>query len=116
MIENIFEFINDNLVLPIVLITFLLLSYIEYSFLKKSPDVVKARIFLRYDTFKKAFLLLVFFSFGLLLHVVLVSHPHVLDFMIQYSPSFIYEFQRILGLFLVLILVSFVGLIYRIIR
>ena len=116
MIENIFEFINDNLVLPIVLITFLLLSYIEYSFLKTDPDVVKAKIFLRYNTFKKAFLLLVFFSFALLLHVVLVSHPYLLDFIIQSSPSFIYELQRILGLFLVLILVYFVVLIYKTIK
>lgn len=116
MIETIFEFINDNLVLPIVLITFLLLLYIEFQLVKKNPDVIKSRLFLRYNTLKKAFLLLALFSFILLLHVVLVSHPHVLDFMIQYSPSFIYEFQRILGLFLVLILVSFVGLIYRIIR
>ena len=116
MIENAFEFINNNLVLPIVLITFLLLLYIEYNFIKKDPDAIKAKMFLRYNILKKAFLLLVFFSFALLLHVVLIFHPHMLDFIFQYDPSFIYELQRILGLFLVLILIYFVVLIYKVIR
>jgi len=116
MIENAFEYINDNLVLPIVLITFLLLTYIEYNFVRKDPDMVKAKIFLKYNTFKKAFLLLVFFSFALLLHVFLIFYPHFLDIIISYSPSFIYEVQRILGLILVLILIYFVALIYKVIK
>ncbi|MDF1532966.1 MAG: hypothetical protein P1P69_00475 [Methanosarcinaceae archaeon] len=116
MIENVFEYINNNLVLPIVLITFLLLTYIEYNFVRKDPDMVKAKIFLRYNILKKAFLLLAFFSFALLLHVVLISHPHILDFMFQYSLSFIYELQRILGLILVIILIYFVALIYKVIK
>ena len=116
MIEIVFEFINNNLVLPIVLITFLLLSYIEYIFIKKDPDVVKAKMFLRYNILKKAFLLLVFFSLALLLHVVLIYNPHIFYFILKCTPSFIYEVQRILGLLLVLILVYFVALIYKIIR
>ena len=116
MIEQTFEFVNNNLVLPAVLITFLLLSYIEYQLIRKDPDIIKARIFLRYNTFKKAFLLLVLFSFALLLHVVLISHPHIFYFILQCTPSFIYEVQRILGLFLVIILVYFVALIYKTIR
>ena len=116
MLEIAFEFINTNLVLPIVLITFFLLLYIEYNFIKKDPDVVKAKIFLRYNTLKKAFLLLAFFSFVLLLHVVFIYHPHIFYFILECTPSFIYEVQRILGLLLVLILVYFVVLIYKIIR
>lgn len=116
MMEIVFEFINDNLVLPIVLITFLLLSYIEYNLIKKDPDVIKARIFLRYGMFKKAFLLMALFSLILLFHVIFVSHPHIFDFIIQFTPSFIHELQRILGLILVIILIYFVVLIYKIVK
>ena len=114
--EIVFEFVNDYLILPIVLITFLLLSYIEYYLIKQNPDVIKARIFLRYNTFKKAFLLLILFSIVLLLHTALIYYPHMFYFIFQCTNSFIHEVQRILGLFLVLILIYFVVLIYKTIR
>ena len=114
--ETVLEFVNENLVLPIVVITFLLLAYIARYLVREDPNIIKAKIFLKYDEFKGAFLLLAVFGFVLILHVLLIFHPHIFYFILKCTPVFIYQLQRILGLALVFILVSFVALIFKSIK
>ena len=112
-IKNVLEVINGVLVLPITIITFILLIYIGIYLSKKDPDVIRSRIFLKYNEIKKAFFLLVLFAFVLLLHVTFIFYPNIFNFIIRDSSSFIEDLQKILGLFLVLILISFSFFIYR---
>ena len=112
-IKNVLEVINEILVLPIAIITFFLLMYIVIFLWKKDPDVIRSRIFLKYREIKKAFILFAAFAFVLILHVSLIYIPHLLS--MQDSP-YIYDTQRIFGLLLVLILLSFVHVIYKSLR
>ena len=109
-IKNALEVINELLVLPIAIITFVVLIYITIYLWKKDQDVIRSRIFLKYCEIKKAFLLFAAFAFVLILHVALIYIPH---FFLSNSSSFIDDLQRILGLVLILILITFVYFIYR---
>ena len=111
-IKNVLEVINEVLVLPIAIITFFLLMYIVIYLYEKDPDVIRSRIFLKYDEIKKAFILFAAFAFILILHVSLIYIPHV--FSLDYS--FIKDLQRIFGLVLILIMITFVYIIFGTIR
>lgn len=111
-IKNVLEVINEVLVLPIAIITFFLLIYIVIYLYKKDPDVIRSRIFLKYDEIKKAFILFAAFAFILILHVSLIYIPHI--FSLDYS--FIKDLQRIFGLILILIMITFVYIIFGTIR
>ena len=108
-IKNVLEVINEILVLPITIITFFLLIYIVIYLCKKDPDVIRSRIFLKYNEIKKAFILFGLFAFVLVWHVSLIYIPH---FFSWNSSSLLYNLQRIFGLVLTLILISFVYYIY----
>ncbi|PWB53998.1 MAG: hypothetical protein C3F06_05500 [Candidatus Methanoperedenaceae archaeon] len=111
-VKNVLEVVNEVLVLPIAIITFFLLISIVLYLWKKDPDVIRSRIFLKYNEIKKAFVLLLAFAFILILHVALIYIPHFLSF----GFSFIYDLQKIFGLLLILILMAFVYVIFRSIR
>jgi len=109
-IKNVLEVINELLVLPIAIITFVVLMYITIYLWKKDEDIIRSRIFLKYGEIKKAFILLAAFAFVLILHVALIYIPH---FFASNILFFIDDLQRILGLVLILILIMFVYFIYR---
>jgi len=109
-VKNVLEVINELLVLPIAIITFVVLIYITIYLWKKDPDVIRSRIFLKYCGIKKAFILLAAFAFVLILHVSLIYMPR---FFSSNSSFLIEDLQRILGLLLILILMAFVYFIYR---
>ena len=113
-VKNVLEVVNEILVLPIAIITFFLLIYIVLYLWKKDPDVVRSRIFLKFNEIKKAFILFLAFAFILIFHVSLIYIPHF--FSLNSSSSFIYDLQRIFGLLLILILIAFVYVIFRSIR
>jgi hypothetical protein len=83
--------------------------YVVIYLYKKDPDVIRAKIFLRYGEFKKAFMLIAAFAFILLLHVGLIYIPH------YFNTTFyaLYDVQRSLGLILVIVLLTFVSYIYK---
>jgi len=108
-IKNVLEVINELFVLPIAIITFVVLMYIVLYLWKKDQDIIRSRIFLKYCEIKKAFILLAAFAFVLILHVGLIYIPHLFS---SNSLSFIDDLQRILGLVLILILITFVYIIY----
>jgi len=107
IIETI-EIINEILVIPIVLLTFILLIYTVLNLWKKDPDIIRSKLFLNYFEFKKAFLLFSIFALVLVLHVSLIYSPHLLYYILNCSSSMAYGLQKFLGLILVLIMTSFV--------
>ncbi len=112
-IKNVLEVINELFVLPIAIITFVVLIYITIYLWKKDQDIIRSRIFLKYGEIKKAFILLAVFAFFLIFHVALIYIPH---FFSSNSLLFIDDLQRVLGLVLSFILITFVILIYRSIK
>ncbi len=108
-IENALIAINEMVILPILIITLILLIYIVGYLNKKDPDLIKARIFLKYDEFKKAFLMLLLFAFLLIFHVLFIYYP-----LLVYSYSFAHQLQLFFGLALSITIVIFAYSIYRI--
>lgn len=109
-VKNALEIINEVVVIPVAIITFSLLLYIVYYLWNKDPDLIRSKIFLKYDEFKKAFLLFALFAFVLILHVSLIYLPNLFSF--EDSPL-IEDVQKFFGLALTLILMTFVFYIYR---
>lgn len=107
--KNVLELINELLVLPIAILTFIILIYLTIYLWKKDQDVIRSRIFLKYCEIRKVLVLLAAFAFILILHVALIYIPH---FLTSNSPMFIDDVQRILGLVLIFILLAFVYVIY----
>ncbi len=113
---DIFEIIDEVAVLPIVIIIFFLLIYILVYLKTKNPDVVRSKIFLNFNIFRSAFLLLALFGFVMVLHVALIYYPHIFYFILSCTTSLAFEIQRILGLALAISMAAFVYFIYRSIK
>lgn len=111
--KNVLEVINEWVVLPIVVITFLLLIYVVFYLSTRDPDVVRSRIFLKYAEFKKAFILLVIFAFVLVTHVALIYIPH---FYSIESYLYITDLQKLGGLVLSVIMITFVYVLIKSIK
>lgn len=109
-IKNVLEVLNEFVILPITIITFILLIYIVYHLSKRDPDVVRSRIFLKYTEFKKAFILLAVFAFVLVIHVTLIYTPHL--FYTGYD-DIIEDIQRFFGLVLSIIMITFVYVLFK---
>jgi hypothetical protein len=112
-LKNVLEMIDEVVVIPLAIITFFLLIYIVVYLYKKDPDIIRSRIFLKYDELKKAFVLLAVFAFILILHVSLIFIPNFYSF--EDSPL-IEDVQRFFGLILVLVMITFVYKLFRSIR
>ncbi len=109
-IKNVLEIINEVMILPITILTFLLLIYVVFYLSKRDPDVVRSRIFLKYTEFKNAFILLAAFGFVLVLHVALIYIPHL--YSIKYY-SIISDIQRFFGFVLSLIMITFIYVLIK---
>lgn len=112
-LKNVLESIDKIFVLPIAIITFFLIMYVVMYLYKKDPDVIRAKIFLRYGEFKKAFMLIAAFALVLIMHVALIYIPHFLNTTFGLP---LYNIQRSLGFILVLVLLTFVFYIYKSIK
>ncbi len=112
-LKNVLETIDGIVVIPLATIAFFLLIYIVLYIYKKDADVVRSRIFLKYDEFKKAFLFLAVFAFILVLHISLI---YVSYFYSLEDQPLIEYIQRFFGLILVMVLVTFVYKLFRSMR
>ncbi len=112
-LKNVLHVVNEIVVLPTVIIAFFLLMYIVVFLNRKDPDVVRAKIFINYDKFKKAFLLLAVLAFILIFHVALIYIPH---FFLLEDYFLIKDIQLFLGLTLAIVMISFVSLLYKSIK
>ncbi len=109
-VKNALETINEVVVIPVAIIIFSLLMYIMFYLRNKDPDIIRSKIFLKYEEFKKAFMLIALFAFVLIIHVSLIYIPHFLLFK---DDPLIEDIQRFFGLALTMIMITFVIYIYR---
>ncbi len=113
VLKNVLEVLNEIVIIPLSLISFLLLMRVVIFLRTKDPDVVRAKIFLKYQVFKKALALSALFAFVLLFHVFLIY------FTLIFKSTFglpLADMQRFFGLVLVFTLTIFVYFIYRSIK
>ncbi len=108
--KNVLEAINEVVVIPVAVVTFVLLMYIVIYLWTKDPDIIRSKIFLRYREFKNAFLFFALFDFVLILHVSLIYIPHFYSFN---DFPLMEDLQRFFGLALILILITFVYYLYK---
>ena len=113
---NFLELINSYVIIPISIITFSILVYMVVYIYTKNSDTIRSKIFLNYSRFRTAFSLFALFAFILIVHVALVYDPHMLYFIFNCSPSMAYKLQNFFGLILSLIMITFVGLLYKTIK
>ena len=113
---NFLELINSYVIIPISIITFSILVYMVVYLYTKNPDTIRSKIFLNYSRFRAAFSLFALFALILIIHVALVYDPHIFFFILGCSPSMAYELQHFFGLLLTLIMIVFVGLLYKTIK
>ncbi len=109
-VKNALEIINEVVIIPAAIVIFSLLMYIVFYLRNKDPDIIRSKIFLKYEEFKKVFMLFALFAFVLIIHVSLIYIPHFCSF--RDSPL-IEDLQRFFGLTLTLIMITFVIYIYR---
>jgi len=112
-LKNGLEVINEIIVIPVAVISFILLIKVAMFLRTKDPDVVRAKIFLKYRIFRKALVLTAVFAFVLVIHIFLIYFPHF------FNSTFglpIADIQRFFGLVLVFTMISFVYFIYRSIK
>lgn len=109
-LKNVLEVVNEVVVIPIAIITFILLMYMVIYLNRKDPDIIRSKIFLKYREFKNAFILLAVFAFVLILHVLFIYVPH---FYLFDDYFLIRDLQQIFGLILALTMITFVGSIFR---
>lgn len=113
---NLLDLVNSYVIVPISIITFFILVYMVVYLYTKNPDTIRSKIFLNYSRFRTAFSLFALFAFMLIIHVALVYDPHIFYFILGCSPSMAYELQHFFGLLLSLIMITFVGLLYKTIK
>ena len=109
-VKNALEVINEVVIIPAAIIIFFLLMYIVFYLRNKDPDIIRSKIFLKYEEFKKAFMLFALFAFVLVIHVSLIYIPHLF---LSNNDPLIEDIQRFFGLTLTLIMITFVFYIYR---
>jgi len=112
-IKNVLQVVNEFVVMTIVIIAFILMIYIAMYLNKKDPDVVRAKIFLNYDKFRKGFLLLSLLGLLLVFHVSLIYLPR---YFLLDDYFLVKDLQLFFGLTMAVVMISFVYYLYRSIR
>lgn len=112
-LKNVLEVLNEIVVLPVAVISFILLMQVAMFLQTKDPDVVRAKIFLKYRIFRKALVLTAIFAFVLVIHIFLIYIPRFFNSTFGLPLA---DIQRFFGLLLVFTLITFVYFIYRSIK
>ena len=109
------QFINQYIILPLTLVTFILLIYFVYFLGKSDPDLIKSKIFLRFEYFKQAFIILAIAAFALVFHVILI-YLHDFITILGRQSLYISGIQQLLGLVLTILLLLFVYKLFKTVK
>ena len=112
---NSVQFINLYIIFPLTLVTFILLLYFVYFLGKSDHDLIKSKIFLRFEYFKQAFIILAIAAFALVFHVILI-YLHDFITISGRQSLFISGIQQLLGLILAILLILFVYKLFKTIK
>lgn len=111
------EFINQYILIPLTIITFVLLVYFVLYIRRNDPDLIKSKIFLNFEQFISAFTILAVAAFVLIFHVILIYQYKFFDLSSSlHLQIFISKFQQLLGLVLTILLLLFAYRIFKIVK
>ncbi|MCL7414681.1 MAG: hypothetical protein M8349_01290 [ANME-2 cluster archaeon] len=111
------EFINYYVIIPLTVVTFAMLVYFVIFIRKNDPDIIKSKLFLRFDEFRSAFTLLAVAAFVLIFHVLLIYIGNFFDMTTMVSMLlFMSNIQQILGLILTVLLLLFAYRMFRVVK
>ncbi|MCK4928206.1 MAG: hypothetical protein KAR76_00575 [Methanosarcinales archaeon] len=117
LIVDTIEFINNYAIIPLTIVTFAILVYFVVYIRSNDPDVIKSKLFLRFDEFKNAFTILAFAAFVLIFHVLLIYLHNFIDMSQMLNLMvLIPNMQQLLGLVLTILLLLFAVRIFRVIK
>ena len=117
LIVDTIEFINNYVIIPLTIVTFAILVYFVIYIRNNDPDVIKSKLFLRFDEFKNAFTILAFAAFILIFHVLLIYLHNFIDMSQMLNLMvLIPNMQQLLGLVLTILLLLFAVRIFRVIK
>ncbi|MDF1557039.1 MAG: hypothetical protein P1P80_02475 [ANME-2 cluster archaeon] len=111
------EFINNYIIIPLTVVTFAMLVYFVIFIRKNDPDIIKSKLFLRFDEFKSAFTILAVAAFVLIFHMLLIYIGNFFDMTTMVSLLlFMSNIQQILGLILTVLLLLFAYRMFRVVK
>lgn len=117
LIVDTVELINHSVIIPLTILTFLILVYFVIYIRKNDPDIIKSKLFLRFDEFKNAFTILAFASF---IQIFLILSTYLRDLIDMSSMlEILYLFhntQPLLDLALTLLLLFFAYRLLKVVK
>ncbi|MCG7848119.1 MAG: hypothetical protein MIO93_02930 [ANME-2 cluster archaeon] len=117
LIVDTVEFINHYVIIPLTILTFLMLVYFVVYIRKNDPDIIKSKVFLRFDEFKNAFTILAIAAFVLIFHVLLIYLRDLIDMSSMLELLYLfYNIQQSLGLLLAILLLIFAYRLFKVVK
>jgi predicted ferric reductase len=91
--------------------------YFVYFLGISDPDLIKSKIFLRFDEFRKAFIILAVVGFALVFHVFFIYLPKYISMDLWRTiVPWVGSLQQLLGLVLTILLLLFVYKMFRTVK
>ncbi len=117
LIVDTVEFINYYVIIPLTILTFLMLVYFVVYIRKNDPDIIKSKLFLRFDEFKNAFTILAIAAFVLIFHVLLIYLHNLIDMSSMLELLVLFSnIQQLLGLALAILLLIFAYRLFKVVK
>jgi hypothetical protein len=94
-----------------------MLVYFVVYIRKNDPDIIKSKVFLRFDEFKNAFTILAIAAFVLIFHVLLIYLRDLIDMSSMLELLYLfYNIQQSLGLLLAILLLIFAYRLFKVVK
>lgn len=108
MVDGFIEEVIEFVAIPLVVVSFFLLMRVVHFVYLNDPDMMRSKIFINYDNFRHALLLLSVMAVLLVFHVtfIFLDSPFVIQFRVQ----------QVLGLFLAVTLTLFAYRLFSVVR
>ncbi|MCL7475360.1 MAG: hypothetical protein SCH39_12735 [Methanosarcinales archaeon] len=117
LIVDTVEFINHYAIIPLTILTFSMLMYFVIYIRMNDPDIIKSKLFLRFDEFKNAFTILAFAAFVLIFHVLFIYLHNIIDMSSMLELLVILsKIQQLLGLILTILLLFFASRLFKVVK
>ncbi|MDF1531135.1 MAG: hypothetical protein P1P72_02260 [ANME-2 cluster archaeon] len=117
LIVDTVKFINHYAIIPLTILTFSMLMYFVIYIRMNDPDIIKSKLFLRFDEFKNAFTILAFAAFVLIFHVLFIYLHNIIDMSSMLELLVIIsKIQQLLGLILTILLLFFASRLFKVVK
>lgn len=117
LIVEMVEFINHYIIIPLTILSFAMLVYFVIFIRTNDPDIIKSKLFLRFDEFRNAFTILAVAAFVLIFHVLLIYLHYFIDITPMLEMLVILsKLQQLLGLVLTVLLLFFAFRLIKVVK